>query len=123
MIRNKLVLTTLAVVAMTVSGAAFACPMGNCTGEGGPRGKDKAGQFFARADADGDGKVSKEEHLAMAEQRFEMMDTDGDGYITKEEMQEKMQMMQGSRRGQGKGKGFTPPPSAPEGEDTNNNVE
>ena len=48
-------------------------------------------EFLKKADKDNDGKVSKEEFLAIkedkvtAEEKFKKMDTNGDGYITEDE--------------------------------------
>lgn len=39
-----------------------------------------------RADTDGDGRVSRDEALARAAERFERLDADKDGFITREEM-------------------------------------
>lgn len=48
---------------------------------GGPR-----GDFLKEVDANGDGKISREEFHAKGEKMFKEADTNGDGFITKEEM-------------------------------------
>jgi hypothetical protein len=57
--------------------------------EGGPAPK-KGGRMmekiFTEQDANGDGKVSKEEFLAHAGKKFDAMDGDKDGGVTKEEI-------------------------------------
>jgi Ca2+-binding EF-hand superfamily protein len=52
------------------------------------RGKlSKAG--LEKADLDKDGTLTKDEYLALVEQRFKVADTDGDGTLTKKELQTK----------------------------------
>ena len=41
---------------------------------------------FAKYDANGDGKISRDEFLSMAGERFEKMDANGDGSLSKDEM-------------------------------------
>lgn len=54
----------------------------------GPKGKDgKGGGFFAKADANSDGKISKEESRTILLGRFAKIDANGDGVVTKEELQ------------------------------------
>lgn len=43
------------------------------------------GKHMEQFDTDKDGKISKAEHMAMANDRFAKMDTNGDGFVTKEE--------------------------------------
>lgn len=43
------------------------------------------GGMFKRADANNDGRVSQQEFLARAAERFQRMDANGDGFITQEE--------------------------------------
>ena len=76
-------------------------------GQGGPggRGPGGAGGFLARImsnDADGDGRVSKEEAPERLQQRFDDIDANGDGYLEESELQ---QMMQGFGNRQGRGPG------------------
>jgi hypothetical protein len=50
-------------------------------------------KMMEKFDADKDGKISKAEHMAIAEHHFTEADANGDGFITKEEkkaMHEKM---------------------------------
>ena len=57
---------------------------------------EELGKRFEKRDADGDGKISKEEFMSGAEKRgveeekaakrFGRIDTDGDGFISSEEM-------------------------------------
>jgi EF hand len=44
---------------------------------------------FAAADVDKEGTLTKEEYLAIVEQRFKAADTDNDGTLTAKEMQTK----------------------------------
>ena len=53
------------------------------SGEGDKSGKQNR---FAKYDANGDGKISRDEFMSMAEKRFEKMDTDKSGSLTKDEM-------------------------------------
>ena len=62
------------------------CGGGNCGGgkSGGEKGK-KHRCGMVRMDADGDGKVSREEFMQGHEVMFEEIDANGDGYIDREE--------------------------------------
>lgn len=51
----------------------------------GKKGK-RGGRGFLRADTDEDGQVSRAEIMASAEARFDRADANGDGYLTKDEM-------------------------------------
>lgn len=55
--------------------------------QGGEKGTMKK-EWIAKADANGDGIISKEEFLMNAEEKFKMMDTDGSGDVSQEEMME-----------------------------------
>lgn len=68
-------------------------------GGGGPGG----GGFLAQFDADGDGKISKEEAPERMQERFDTMDANGDGFIDQEEMQAMRQRL-GGRGGPGGGR-------------------
>jgi hypothetical protein len=64
------------------------------------------GEMMKRADADGDGTVSRNEFIkartAMLEERFTTMDTDGDGKLDEQEAEaaaEQMRAMMGGREG------------------------
>jgi hypothetical protein len=52
--------------------------------EGGPHGGHH-GKMMEKFDTDKDGKISKAEHMAMADAKFAEMDTNKDGFIAKEE--------------------------------------
>jgi hypothetical protein len=71
----------LTILALTLAVPAIAQESDHMTmgQEGGP---------MAKADKNGDGKISKEEFLAVAEGRFAKMDKNGDGFITKDERPE-----------------------------------
>lgn len=47
--------------------------------------QERMAKRLKKIDTDGDGKMSRAEFLAHAEQRFAKMDSDGDGFVTKEE--------------------------------------
>ena len=47
---------------------------------------DRMAKMIARADTDGDGKVSRAEALAKATERFDRVDADKDGFLTAEEL-------------------------------------
>lgn len=49
--------------------------------------KHHPGHMFEKADADGDGIITKSEFMDMHEAKFNEMDSDGNGNITKEEAQ------------------------------------
>ncbi|MHC4408392.1 MAG: EF-hand domain-containing protein [Planctomycetota bacterium] len=63
------------------------------------------GDFIARLDTDGDGKISRKEAPERMAQFFDRMDADGDGFITKEEIEEMRRSMGGGRGGRGGGRG------------------
>jgi Ca2+-binding EF-hand superfamily protein len=65
---------------------------------------------FQMMDANGDGKVTPEEHAAGAKKMFEMMDADKDGKVTAAEMDAAHEHMMGQR--DGKNDGVTEPKSA-----------
>lgn len=52
---------------------------------GGPGGGRERGGPGGRIDADGDGKISKQEYVAAQTRRFDMLDADKDGQVTKAE--------------------------------------
>ncbi len=54
-------------------------------GSGGPGGGDRAARMM-RADANGDGKISREEAPPPLEQTFDQLDADGDGFLTVDEL-------------------------------------
>lgn len=48
--------------------------------------KSNPRERFLKADANGDGMISRAEFIAGAEMRFDKMDADGDGQLSKEEL-------------------------------------
>ena len=62
------------------------------------RGKHRHGGHFNRVDTDNDGKVSKAEALAAAEAMFARADANADGFVTREEIRTAHK----SHRGHGK---------------------
>ncbi|WP_245189198.1 EF-hand domain-containing protein [Mameliella alba] len=76
-------ITGAMVVAMGTAGVASA--KGMEFGAHGPRGAFMQ-EMFAEIDADGNGKVTKEEIEAFKTARFEATDTDGDGKLSREEI-------------------------------------
>lgn len=59
-------------------------------------GKGHRGGMFKNADANADGKVSQQEFIAKATERFQRLDANGDGFLTQEEAR-------AGRRGHGHG--------------------
>ena len=58
-----------------------------------------------RLDADGDGKISKEEAPERMQENFERFDVNGDGFIDKSDMEKMMERFrEGGRRPQGEKK-------------------
>lgn len=55
-------------------------------------------QFFAALDANGDGKLTKDELPGRLRERFSLVDTNGDGYVTEEELTTIMKLFSGRRR-------------------------
>ncbi|MEG3088728.1 EF-hand domain-containing protein [Sphingomonas sp. PB4P5] len=80
----------------------------------GMRGRgDMAGMMLRHADTNKDGKVSRDESRAEADQRFDRVDANHDGFIDRTEME----AMRGPGRGPGGPGGDMPPPPPPaEGE-------
>lgn len=78
---------TLVAALATISAASFG--IAAHAGEGkGEHGKH-AGERFAQADKDGDGKLSKDEAAAMPRlaKQFDQIDANKDGYLSKDELQ------------------------------------
>ncbi len=89
--KNKLLLTLLA---LGVSGVAMAnSPVPQESVEK-PRGKMEqrhkkhVEKMWSYGDKDKDGKISREEALAVANEKFDKADKNKDGFISKEEMEE-----------------------------------
>ena len=72
---------------------------------GGQRGPGGPGGFFARFDANEDGKIAKDELPEMMQERFPMMDSNGDGFIDQTEMEEMRKRFRGGRGPHGPGEG------------------
>jgi Ca2+-binding EF-hand superfamily protein len=51
------------------------------------QGGDRAAQFFAHMDRDGDGQISKEEAPERLKERFDAVDTNRDGVLDKPELE------------------------------------
>ncbi len=69
-------------------------------GRGGRRGQDMAQRMqrmFEQNDANGDGKLSRDEFPERMSRMFDRIDSDGDGFVTRSEMSE----MRGGRGGRG----------------------
>ncbi len=82
--RTALWMTGALIVALGAAGVASA--HGKAFGERGA-GMPMFEEMFAQVDADGDGKVTKEEFEAFRAARFAAADTDGDGKLSPEEME------------------------------------
>lgn len=71
---------------------------------GGQPGGGQLAQRLMMLDADGDGKLSKQEAPPRLQEHFDLLDADGDGYLTVEEIT----AMIGSHGGPGRGQAGTP---------------
>ena len=81
--------------------AAAKCGEGKCGG-GNSKGKGKGGEGkcgMARMDADGDGKVTKDEFMQGHEAMFHKIDQNGDGVIDQAERDAHMNKMKGFMKG------------------------
>ncbi len=83
---------------MLLAGAAFAA-----TAAAAQDAPPPGGRGMMRADADGDGTITRAEFVAQATQRFDRMDVNRDGKLDKTELQQMGQRMRGMR-------GDMPPP-------------
>ena len=80
-------------------------------GPGGPQGggdpSARLAEFIKRADADADGKISKDEFANLgkkeSEERFGKMDANSDGFVDQDEIGKISQMMRNGAGGQGQG--------------------
>ncbi len=68
-------------------------------GRGGPAGRRDPARMFKRLDADGDGRLTKQELPAGMQQRWQRMDTDGDGFVDQDEQAVIIQRIQKFSRG------------------------
>lgn len=68
-------------------------------GEGTHRGRrgGHMGERHMRHDEDGDGRITREEHLASGEAMFERLDGDGDGVVTPDELDAMLEQRQDRR--------------------------
>lgn len=77
-------------------------------------GQPEPGEFFKRLDANGDGKLTREELPERARQNFERIDRDRDGFISREEHEEMARRFReaapGGKRPGGPGGGTQPMP-------------
>ena len=80
----KKFLLAAALAGTAMSGAAFA--------QTAPAAPQAAPRGMARADGDGDGRVSKAEYIARADERFAKMDKNSDGQLSADEMAPRREM-------------------------------
>jgi Ca2+-binding EF-hand superfamily protein len=86
----------ISAITLLASASALAHGPGN-RGEGG-RGKAGAGHhLFERADANGDGKLTKDEWTKRALERFDAIDTNRDGKVTRQESRTHCESMKADR--------------------------
>jgi hypothetical protein len=74
----KKLLLAAALAGTSIAGCAYA--------QTAPEAPRPAGRGMARADGDGDGRVSKAEYIARADERFAKMDKNSDGKLSDEEL-------------------------------------
>ena len=105
---SQLLLRVLLGGALVTSASSFAQEGGDRPrppfGPGGPEGRNP-GEMLKRADADGDGKVSKAEFIKARteelEQAFARIDANGDGFLDEAEAREIAERMRGAMGGEG----------------------
>ena len=102
---------------LILAGAA----LGSAAAQDGPRppdgapgaGRGNPGEFLKRADADNDGKVSKEEFVkfrtAEADEQFARIDANGDGFVGEEEVKAIAERMRAGMEGRGGPEGMRRP--------------
>ncbi len=78
------------IVGILLGGTAYAA---GADGNGNP-GRDR----FERIDADGNGRIDRQEFAAAGDARFAWLDADGDGVITLAEVEEKARRERAARR-------------------------
>ena len=103
----KPVLLGIAAFLASAAGLAAAHPQDAPPPPGGPMAR--GGGAIMRADANGDGVVTRQEWLAEQGRRFDRMDLNHDGKVDQTEMQQIGQRMHGMR---GMGGDMPPPPGA-----------
>lgn len=79
---------------------------------GGPGGMPSFDDMFNRLDANGDGKITKDEARERMKEQFDKVDANSDGGIDKDEMRKAAEQMRGGRPGGPEGR---PGPGGPEG--------
>jgi len=77
----------------------------------GPHGHMWGEARFDAMDANSDGKISYDEHMANCESRFKAMDTDNDGFLIRDECRKAWQERKEEMKEKGKGKRSYGPPS------------
>ncbi len=77
--------TFAAVFTITTLVAIFFGSITSSFAEGGKGCSHHKGKMFEKMDTNADGVISLEEHAAKAERRFKKIDANGDGKVTKEE--------------------------------------
>jgi hypothetical protein len=98
----KKFLLAAALTGTTIAGAACA--------QTAPEAPRAAARGMARADGDGDGRVSKAEYIARADERFARMDKNSDGQLSADEMAPRREMAAAPAAPAG---ADTAPPAAP----------
>ena len=110
--KKLLMLTALTMVAG--AGTALAQGPGNGSMDGkGPRHKNPERMIemiFKRHDTNEDGKISKDEFMKEAEERFAKMDADSDDQITREEAKAHAEKMKEQYQKRMEERGDQPPP-------------
>jgi len=84
----KKLMLPLLIAVLAIPVAAMACPS---------KGDAKHGGHFQKADTNGDGVITADEHAAMAARHFSKMDANGDGKVTRDEMKAAWKKMHKSR--------------------------
>lgn len=75
---------TLMALSLVLASPAIAMHHGSASGADSEKG-GKASRFD-KMDTNGDGKISRDEFVAMAAKRFDKMDANGDGSLSQDEM-------------------------------------
>ncbi len=110
---NKfLVYSVCTLSAMAIWGASTAIADHHME-KGAHKPKDMKSKLYDKVDTNEDGKISKEEYLADAANKFDSMDSNADGFISKEEMKEFREKMRSKFKEHRKGDDNQPPPPPP----------